>query len=927
MQLSKDAIERIRRASPIERIAAERGIALKRKGRDLVGLCPFHEEKTGSFSISPSKGLFHCFGCGEGGDVFHFVELSEKVEFPEAARLLANRSALDCEGLPGQGGERTAKKRTVRMAVAPRVQVSAAQAVEVVAPANGTSGAATAVPRLPLVTAAEALARVAEHYHRTLLGSELAQAYLRKRGLGDPELWKLFRLGYADGSLLQVVSKDGELREALAELGVVSPDGRELLGGCVVFPLPDPATGAVVNLYGRGVARSRHCYLKGSLRGVLNYQAARSASEVVLTESVIDALSLFQVGISSAVPLFGANGFTDEMLDCLLASASRRVVLCLDNDEAGRRASQTLGAKLRAAGITVRVAELPAGIKDPNELLVSRNGDAAEAFARVLAAVPAAPSPTTAPAAATAPEPPASEEPAEARPSAPPAAPNVTAAASGEREASADGMLVRFPLRTYHAKSQGLQASDRLTVVVRVEDHERRFHYDIVNLYAARSRREFARRVAVKLSLRGFEPIEEELLHLIAHLEAARQDKKKEAAEPAVPVMTEAERAEAMALLMRPDLLEQVRRDADALGFVGERINVVLAYLVASSRKLPEPCSAIILSQSGAGKSGLATVLERVIPPEEVMLFTRLTPQSLYYLPPGMLDRKLVIIEERAGSEAADYGIRVLQSRGLLRSGVPVKNPATGDTVTKTYTVEARAAFLEATTDSRTLNFENLTRCFELTMDESAEQTSRIHERQRLMKTEEGFRMRQQAEAICRCHQNAQRLLAAAPVLIPYAGELTFPTQWMRTRRDHARFLNLIEASAFLHQHQRERKDGAIVAALADYEVAYELAQAVLSDTLSDLKAPVRKAWEAVRTLIEGEGGAVSRREVREALQQPDTNVRRFLAELVDLEYLQVDEGGGRGKTVRYALAERGPREGPILGLLSPQDLSARIGR
>ena len=285
--------------------------------------------------------------------------------------------------------------------------------------------------------------------------------------------------------------------------------------------------------------------------------------------------------------------------------------------------------------------------------------------------------------------------------------------------------------------------------------------------------------------------------------------------------MSEAERAEALAFLKREDLLDQAAKDIDALGYVGEETNKRLLYLVAVSRKLEDPLSAIVLSQSGAGKSGLTEVIERLCPPEDVVLFTRLTPQSLYYTEPGFLDRKLVIVEERYGSMEADYSIRVLQSRKKLIAAAPVKDPQTGNMRTKVFTVEARAAFIEATTAS-SVNHENATRCFELQMDETEEQTKRIHERQRLLRTGRGLELRQQAEAITRRHWNAQRLLEPLSVVIPFADRLSFPSSWMRTRRDHARFLNLIEVSAFLHQHQRERsREGAIVAALADYEAAY----------------------------------------------------------------------------------------------------------
>jgi DNA-binding transcriptional ArsR family regulator len=209
-------------------------------------------------------------------------------------------------------------------------------------------------------------------------------------------------------------------------------------------------------------------------------------------------------------------------------------------------------------------------------------------------------------------------------------------------------------------------------------------------------------------------------------------------------------------------------------------------------------------------------------------------------------------------------------------------------------------------------------------MDESPEQTQRIHERQRIQRTERGLGLRQEAQAISRRHWNAQRLLEPLPVVIPFAAELTFPTAWMRTRRDHARFLNLIEVLAFLHQHQRERRNGAILAALADYEAAYDLAAQVLTETLSDLKRPLRDAFARVRELSLKCQGPVTRSEIREALALPDSTVRRWLSELVELEYLEAD-AGKQGKAVRYALTGRAPKQELVLGLLSPQDLRRRL--
>jgi DNA primase len=665
-----------------------------------------------------------------------------------------------------------------------------------------------------------------------------------------------------------------------------------------VVPIPDPLTGQWTNLYGRGMRAPRHCYLPGPLRGVLNFQAARLSPEVVLTESILDALSFHQVGIGVAIPIYGVNGFTPDHFDLLKREGVKRVILALDNDDAGRKGTDALKGKLEAVGITVGALSFPEGIKDANDLLVSRNGDAGQVFRQLLDA-----------ATVSTPKPPSSPGPAVTSPS--------------RDEKAAGGIeLVREGV-TYHTRVHSLLLG-RLRATVKATKGEA-FHIDTIDLFASRSRTEYAKRAAKALGV-GAEAVEAALLALVVEGEKAAEAPASEG-EPQPAAMSEAERLEALGFLRRSDLLDQVARDIDALGYVGEETNKRLLYFVAVSRKLEDPLSAIVLSQSGAGKSGLTEVIERLCPPEDVVLLTRLTPQSLYYTEPGFLDRKLVIVEERYGSMEADYSIRVLQSRKKLIAAAPVKDPQTGNMRTKVFTVEARAAFIEATTAS-SVNHENATRCFELQMDETQEQTKRIHERQRLLRTGRGLDLRREAEAITRRHWNAQRLLEPLPVVIPFADRLSFPSSWMRTRRDHARFLNLIEVSAFLHQHQRERTpDGAIVASLADYEAAYALAGEVLRETLTDVKRPLREALQRIQALAAEGEGSVSRREIREALGVPDSTVRRWLSELVELEYLAASEGGkgGAGKTTRYRLVAREAKGEPILGLLTPDELRARL--
>jgi len=883
MHVTKEGIDRLKAANPLEVILADRGIELRKKGRVLVARCPFHEEKTASFTVTPTKGLYHCFGCGARGDVFGFITKRDKVGFPRAMEILARRAGLDLKELMNE-----------RSAV------------------NGLNGHGHEAPQIETAAVDSATTRrllgsVVEHYHRTFCERPDAQEYLKSRGLVDAELLKAWKVGYADGSLLKTIPKSGEVRDGLLALGMITAEGRELMGGCVVFPLADPVSAAWINLYGRGVKSDRHCYLPGPLRGVFNFQAARAGEEVILTESVIDACSFHQAGVRNSIPLYGINGFTSDHLDLLKREGVKRAVIALDNDEAGRRATDSIKERLAAAGVEVRAVEWPEGVKDANEVLVSWSAELLREIASGHRQAEALESSHGEDVAAL------DSFPLIDSVSVVPAAMPIPTNKDGSILLSRNGL-------DFSARVQSTLLG-RLRVTVKVSRGDS-FHVDSIDLYASRARSEFAKKVEKVLSAEAAQ-VEAVLLSLIVECERAGEADAGDVVAAQLEPMTEAERREALAFLKRPDLLDEISRDIDALGYVGEDTNKRLVYLVAVSRKLDDPLSAIVMSQSGAGKSGLTEVIEKLTPAEDMVLLTRLTPQSLYYVEPGFLDRKLIVVEERSGSVEADYSIRVLQSRKKLIAAAPIKDPTTGNMRTKIFTVEARAAFIEATT-AGSVNHENATRCFELSMDESPAQTQRIQERQQIGRMRAGLTLRKEGEAISRKHWNAQRLLEPLPVVIPYANKITFPSSWLRTRRDHARFLNLIEVSAFLHQYQRERDSEAIVASIADYAVAYALAGEVLAETLGDLKKPLREALSRIQAMATAEGG-VSRRDIREALGLPDSTVRRWLAELVELEYLEVEAGkGGAGNKSRYRAADRDVRKPVVLGLLTPEELAQK---
>ena len=498
--------------------------------------------------------------------------------------------------------------------------------------------------------------------------------------------------------------------------------------------------------------------------------------------------------------------------------------------------------------------------------------------------------------------------------------------------------------RQYQARWAENGSVEHLRVNLRVKDATDgidRMHVETLDLYSPRSRRVFAARTA-QIFVATVDEIEQDLSDLLVavdraqHAQAAATSKTQNQVPEAT--MTEADRAEALQLLRSEDLMARIAKDMAVLGYVGEDINKKLGYLIAVSRKLAEPLSAILISQSGAGKSGLAGALERLVPPEDVVFWSRLTPQALYYVEKDFLKRKLVVIEEREGSEAADYSIRALQSKHKLVQAVPIKDPATGTIRTCTMEVEGPAAFLETTTRLN-INPENASRCFELYLDESPTQTGRIQDAQRTAKTADGLAHRANAKRIEHVHQNAQRLLEPVAVVIPYAPLLTFPTSWLRTRRDNLRLLNLIEAVAFLHQKQRPRKRLAsgveyIEASVEDYAIAYSLATSVLGSGFDELRKPARDLLAVIETNVRELAKArdvrpsvitFTRREVRTWSGLPNHQVKLAMHELEELEYVEVDRAPRGSRFTYHLVLDAEKQRRPMTGLLTPVELYNQI--
>ncbi len=795
----------------------------------------------------------------------------------------------------------------------------------------------------------ELLGQVIDYYHRVLGESADALGYLARRRIDHPEAVGEFRLGFADRTLgLRLPDKrrrDGaEIRGRLEKLGIFRASGHEHLAGSLVVPVFDEH-GAVSEVYGRKVrddlraGTPRHLYLPGPHRGVWNLAAVEASDEVIVTESLIDALTFWCAGFRHVTACYGAGGFTPDHGRAFEQHQVRRVLIAFDRDAAGDRAARDLAADLTARGVECFRVEFPAGA-DANDVAVGSK-DPAGALGRAIRSAawmgagngPArrrgAPLPEPAP-----PPEPGPSSAADPLPAAAPAAaagpvdpavvsPAPAVVAADEPSVAGGEESWRFGDRRWRVRGLDKASSfEALRVNVMCSapggDGGARFHVDTIDLYSARARAGFIAAAAAEL---GAEPdvIKKDLGRVLLGCERLADQAVTAAQAPpgGPPPMSERDRAAALALLRDPDLAGRVVADFARAGMAGEEANCLLGYLAAVSRKLPRPLAVIVQSASAAGKSALMDAVLGFVPGEDRVRFSAMTGQSLFYMGAADLAHKVLAVAEEEGAERAAYALKLLQSDGELSIASTGKDPATGRLVTSVCTVTGPAAiFLTATATD--VDEELLNRCLVLTVDEGREQTRAIHDRQRHAPTLDGLLAGAEAEAARELHQDAQRLLEPLAVVNPHARSLGFADGTVRTRRDHVKYLTLIAAITLLHQHQRPVKTatrgGAVIRYVettpADIALAGKLAAQVLGPALDELPPGTRRLLDAIagyvaaRSRAEGtDPGLIrfTRRQLREALPFGDTQLKVHLARLADYELVIARRTGSGGFSYELA--------------------------
>ncbi len=352
MRYSEDLIEEVRSRSNIVDVVSQY-VKLQRRGSSYFGLCPFHNEKSPSFSVSPGKQMYYCFGCGAGGNVFTFLMQYENYTFQEAMKTLADRAGI---ALPEVEYSKEAKAEADRKALLLEINKKAAR-----------------------------------YYYAQLRSpmGEKGMHYLKGRGLSD-EIMQKFGLGYAgkyNTSLYQYLKKEGYRDDLLKESGLFSMDERrgvsDKFWNRVMYPIMD-VNSRVVGFGGRVMGDAKPKYLNSpetrifdKSRNLYGLNIARSSRKknLIICEGYMDVISMHQAGFNNAVASLG-TALTSQQCS-LLKRYTDDVLIIYDMDDAGVRAALRAIPMLRTAGLRTKVVNLRPH-KDPDEFIQALGTEAFE---------------------------------------------------------------------------------------------------------------------------------------------------------------------------------------------------------------------------------------------------------------------------------------------------------------------------------------------------------------------------------------------------------------------------------------------------------------------------------------------------------------------------------------------------------------------
>lgn len=833
--------------------------------------CPFHDDSTPSLQVYYKTHTAYCFSAncpttGRSMDVIDFVLHKEQCSKQEA---IAKCIAL----------------------------------------LDGPAVAAASFSRIAVLT------RMFTYFKNAVHNSQPAQAYIRQRELDATRL----EIGYNTAQFHHGSRKEAALIQSCVTVGLLIPWGANKREGgqaykpfgkyCIVFALRNVQQ-QVCGLYFRSTVNDtaqRHFYLRDR-QGLYPQYPAKTTTKLILTESIIDAATLLQVDsitkTYSVLALYGTNGLTTEHQAALQNLPSlTELVLWLNADEAGAAATVKYAAQLSQLlpAVTITTVVMPAG-EDINSLAQTHHDD------QLLIDLLQSRQPVTATAVAG---------PAFSFSTAPAAAATTvtttTSDATTSSSSAVPGLDTTHPWKLRYATAAALytvqggvpKSADTMKVMLVVEaTHTSAKARNRIDLYEERQVEKLCKELCDKLGLAA-DQLETDLYRLTDLLDDYReQHVLPKASDPAAPVvvLSAQQRSELEAFASGPRLLKRLNEQLGATGIIGEERNRIFLWLIALSHRMTDTLHALIQGSSGSGKTRLLKQVTACMPPEQVTKLTRLSDKVLYNYPEHYFVNRLLCLEDIDGlSEEAEFALRELQSNGELNSATSIKLD-NGQITSGQKTVRGPIASLACTTHGEIYE-DNMSRMFLIAVDESAEQTERIIAYQNSVAAgvvHKGVEVKAKQFL-----QNLVRILQPCEVINPYAQSVRLPTEAHKVRRLNDLFQSFIKLVTILHQYQRERDaQRRLITQVEDVEMAVAVMFESIVLKVDELDGSLRQFFERLKQYLQQQHGnhyeqaAFSLREVRQSLKCSKTQVFRYIADLVELQYVRQSGGyGNRGFT------------------------------
>ncbi len=535
---------------------------------------------------------------------------------------------------------------------------------------------------------------------------------LKNQGVYESFIFENFLIGYSNGKLSDLIGENGDLIKMFAEMGI-SKNSKEIFKSCITIPIYEENK-SVVNIIGYNIypkSKNKLLYLNDA--GIFNQGFLRNVREIIFTENPIEALFLIQNDYSNTTFIFGDDS---KYVNFINDHQIKRAIFTFEGN-------MRLFYELIKSGVSVKRISIDSekvkntGSKEYLQKLFSgSNIDENDRSSDIIQEIE-------------------------------------------------NGFLFQFPHLNYRTIGNFSEYTMTMKLNIKVYNQNEVF-VDSIDLYKNRDRQNFIYNVMDKFNIRDQLQLENDLNQIIEIIEKHKEKKEKEK-KRVKPELTEYQKDIGLRFLQNPDLVDEIEEDYTKLGYVRERKNKILLYLVMTSRLMDNPLHAIIISRSGAGKSLLAEVTEELCPPEDLESISDLSAQALFYYGKDELKHKFIVIGEKEGSAGSDYPLRELISKKSITKAIPMKDPVTGQMKTVSIKVEGPISFVETTTSGE-INPENLNRCFVIGIDESEEQTKLIHDLQRKNYTIQGYLQKRDLDKIIAKHIYTQRLLKKVQTFNPY---------------------------------------------------------------------------------------------------------------------------------------------------------------